>query len=85
MEDFVKELGVSEWTDEQCLGVFLNLLKDRVEIGTGFLVTEPSNFITHQVIEIKCGELTTSSGAEALEIPLQLADVGKYIPKEMMN
>lgn len=85
MKDFVTELNIPQWTNEQCFGVFLNLLASRVEIGTGFLVTEPSNFITHQTIEITCGELTTSSGPEALEIPLQVADIGKYIPKEQMN
>jgi len=59
-------------TDEECLQAVLNLLETRVSIETSFIINPDSNLITHQVLKITCGEYTTVSQPEPLEVPMKL-------------
>lgn len=59
-------------TDEECLTQFLKFLEERVTIETGFLPDDEGN-ITHQVIQVTCGEYTSVSQPEPLAVSLRLA------------
>ena len=63
-------MKIKKLSDEQCLNLFLELLKDRVELNTHFVVDDEGN-LTHQIIALSCGEYATTSQPEPLEIPLR--------------
>jgi hypothetical protein len=60
-------------TDEEVLKDVINLLETRVEINTGFIPDGESGNLTHQVLQIVCGEYVTVSAPQPLEFPLRLA------------
>ncbi len=59
-------------TDEEKLAEVIALLGDGVEVSTGFMQDENDN-ITHQVIQLKCGNLISVSQPERLDVVLRLA------------
>ena len=64
-------------TDEQALEQFLELLKTRISITTGFSESDKDGIYTHQFIRIGCGDLAVVSDPQPLELPLQLAPVSQ--------
>ena len=59
-------------TDEQRLAKLIALIDEGIEISTGFMTDELGN-ITHQVIQLKSGELVSVSQPERLDVVLRLA------------
>lgn len=64
--------NITTMTDEECLNAFLEFLKDRVTIETGFMSDEEGNF-THQIIQLGCGDYVSYSEPRPLELPLRPA------------
>ena len=59
--------------DEQCLNDFLAYLTDKINISTGFILDEESGNITHQVMQVSCGDYMSVSNPELLAAPLRMA------------
>lgn len=68
-----KELKISKMSDEDCLKKFLEFLETRVTLDTGFVTDPDTGNITHQVVQISCGEYVTVSHPEPLAIALRPA------------
>ena len=66
-------MKIKKMTDEKCLEIFLELLNDRISIETGFIKDEANDNITHQVLQITCGEYVTLSQPEQLGVVLRPA------------
>lgn len=66
-------MKIKKMTDEECLEKFLELLENRIEITTGFIRDPVTGNITHQVIQVKCGELVSVSQPEQLDVILRVA------------
>lgn len=66
-------MKIKKMTDEECLKTFLEFLSERVTINTGFVRDPESGNVTHQVIQITCGEFTTVSQPTPLEVVLRPA------------
>lgn len=59
-------------TDEERLTKVIQLIDDGIEISTGFLTDDLGN-ITHQVIQLKSGDLVSVSQPEKLDVVLRIA------------
>ena len=59
-------------TDEECLQKFLEFLSERVSINTLFVQDDADN-LTHQILQIKCGEFVSVSEPEPLAVVLRPA------------
>ena len=66
-------MKTKKMTDEEVMHKFLEMLEDRVSINTGFVKEDATGNITHQVVEIRCGEYVSVSQPEALAIKLRVA------------
>lgn len=66
-------MKLSKMTDEQCLEKFLEFLDERVSITTHFIQKDEGENITHQIMEIRCGEYVTASQPEQLSAVLRVA------------
>jgi len=66
-------LNIETMNDEECLKAFLGFLKERVGINTGFVRDPDTGNITHQVVQLTCGEYTSISEPEPLEVVLRPA------------
>lgn len=65
-------MNIEELSDEQCLKTVIEFLENRVGISTGFVPRE-DGVLTHQVVQITCGEFVTVSTPQPLEVPLRFA------------
>lgn len=61
-------------TDEECLTKFLEFLETRVSINTAFVRDDDTGNITHQIVEVRCGEYVSVSAPQPLEVALRIAD-----------
>ena len=59
-------------SDEECLQTIIQFLEDRVSINTGFVAND-EGILTHQVLQITCGEYHTVSQPQPLDMPLVFA------------
>lgn len=69
-------------TDEECLTKFIEFLDERIEINTGFVRDPETGNITHQVVQISCGDFVTVSQPEPLEMvlrPATAAEIGATV------
>ncbi len=66
-------MKIGKMTDEKCLSKFLEMLEDRVNVTTRFLVEPSSGNITHQVLQVSCGSLVSVSKPQPLEVILRPA------------
>ena len=66
-------MKIKKMTDEECLNKFLEFLNERITLNTGFVRDPDSGNITHQVVQISCGDYVTVSQPEPLDIPLRVA------------
>lgn len=67
-------MKIKKMNDEECLGKFLEFLETRVSINTGFVRDEETGNITHQIVEVRCGEYVSVSQPQPLEVALRVAD-----------
>jgi len=77
-----KETQPLATSDEETMELFLSLLNERVSIATGFVPDEETGLLTHQVLQIQCGNLTVTGAPEELAFPLTPAaarDIGVTI------
>lgn len=65
--------SVNAMSDEECLSLFLKLLAERITLNTGFIKEEDNDNLTHQVLQVSCGEFTTVSQPEELSVILRAA------------
>lgn len=66
-------MKINKMSDEECLKKFLEFLETRVSITTGFIPDEQTGNITHQVLQITCGEFVSVSQPQLLSIKLRVA------------
>jgi hypothetical protein len=66
-------MKIKKMTDEECIQKFLEFLEDRVSINTGFVRDPETGNLTHQVIQITCGDLVSLSQPQPLEVILRPA------------
>lgn len=66
-------MKLKKMNDEECLTKFLEFLNERVQLNTNFVQDPDTGLLTHQLIQITCGEFVTVSQPEPLEYPLRLA------------
>ena len=66
-------MKIKKMTDEECIQKFLEFLEDRVTINTGFVRDPETGNLTHQVIQVSCGEFVSVSQPEPIDIVLQPA------------
>lgn len=64
---------IKNMTDEECLTTFLEFLENRITFNTGFVRDPDTGNLTHQVVQITCGEMATISQPEPLEVILRPA------------
>lgn len=65
--------SIEDFSDEECMEIFLALLAERVIINTGFLKDEESDNLVHQILQVHCGDLVSVSEPEVLAVPLRPA------------
>lgn len=65
-------MKIKKMTDEECLQKFLEFLSERVSINTLFVQDDADN-LTHQILQIKCGEFVSVSEPEPLAVVLRPA------------
>lgn len=63
------EEQMQDWDDKECLRNFLRFIP-RIGIGTQFIQNDVG-FITHQVLEIQCGDQVFISHPRELDWPLE--------------
>ena len=68
MEDL--QTKIKELSDKDCLSLFIDLVKDRVQLRIGYSQDE-TGLLTHQAIIIECGEFEGMSSPERLTVPLR--------------
>lgn len=73
MKTFSKKNDISKLSDEECLTKFIEFLEDRVNVTTLFVRDEETGNLTHQVIQIRCGDFVSVSNPEPMEYALRLA------------
>lgn len=66
-------MKIEKMTDEKALTQFVDLLKTRISLTTGFIQMNKDGNLTHQFIKIKCGDLEVVSQPEELDMPLRPA------------
>lgn len=66
-----EEIELAPISDEEILKQLIDWMEDRVAISTGFIPDEDTGVLTHQILQITCGEYTTVSNPEPLAIPLR--------------
>lgn len=66
-------MKLKKMTDEECLQKFLEFLEDRVTIDTGFISDPETGNLTHQVIQVSCGDFASLSQPQPLEVVLRPA------------
>ena len=65
--------NTQEMSDQEILDFLRALFKDgRVFISSGFVVDPDTDMVTHEILNMTCGELTTSSDPILLPIRLKL-------------
>jgi len=67
-------MKISKMNDEECLTKFLEFLEERVSINTGFIRDPDTGNITHQVLQVSCGDYLSVSQPQPLENVLRLAN-----------
>lgn len=65
-------MKLHKMNDEECIAKFLEFLNERISLSSSFLIDDKDN-ITHQVLNIQCGEYVSVSEPEQLSIPMRLA------------
>ena len=65
-------MKLKKMTDEQALAKFIEFLETRVSITTGFAKTKQDGNLTHQFLQIRCGDLEVVSQPEELDVPLRM-------------
>lgn len=68
-----KNIDIESLSDEEALGLFINLLSTRVGIETAFVPDERTGDITHQIIQVSCGDYASYSQPEPLGVILRPA------------
>jgi hypothetical protein len=65
---------IEKMTDEECLEMFLHFLETRINITTHFAqLDEKDENITHQIMEVSCGDYVSTSQPEPLSVVLRMA------------
>lgn len=62
---------LNDFSDEEVLIMFNNLVETRLALETRFLAEEDSDIITHQVLTVSCGDMAVISDPAELEFPVQ--------------
>lgn len=63
-------MKIKKLTDKECLDTFIDLLTNRITLDTGFVEDDKGN-LTHQVVQVSCGEFVSNSQPEELRVPLR--------------
>jgi hypothetical protein len=66
-------LKLKKMTDEEVLNTLLEMLNDRVQMNTAFVRDQETGNITHQVVQIMCGEFVSVSKPEPLDVIMRVA------------
>jgi hypothetical protein len=63
----------NEYQDYECIQKFLEFLDERITINTAFVRDPETGNLTHQIIEISCGEMVSLSQPQPLDTILRPA------------
>lgn len=66
-------MKIKKMNDEECLKTFIDMLETRVAMNTAFVRDEETGNITHQVVQLVCGEFSSFTQPQPLANPLRLA------------
>jgi hypothetical protein len=66
-------LKIKKMTDEECIQKFLEFLDERITINTAFVRDQETGNLTHQVVQVSCGDLVSLSQPQPLEVILRPA------------
>jgi hypothetical protein len=66
-------MKIKKMTDRQCLDTVAELMDTRVGITTLFVQDKETDLLTHQILNIQCGEENLVSNPQKLEVPLRVA------------
>lgn len=77
------QFNVATLTDKEALTLFVELLKEKVKIGSAFIKDEDGHF-THQSLVIQSGDYETVTAPEAFSAPLYFVE-GKTIKSTAIN
>lgn len=75
---------VNDWSDKECMELFLALLDKRVEVATAFIQNKETALLEKQVLCISCGKIEITSEPDELPFPLKIADAND-IGRENIN
>lgn len=64
-------MNLNEMTDEQCMEVFQDLIRERIKLGTAYITDPATDLLTHQFLVIECGNLMAQSTPEKLSYHFQ--------------
>ena len=67
-------MKISKMNDKECIDKFTEMLEERVSVTTSFLQNKESGILTHQILQIECGEEQRASQPQLLANPLRIAD-----------
>lgn len=63
--------NIKDMSDEDVLALFLEILSTRVGIETAFVPDEDTGDITHQIMQVSCGNYASYSQPEQLGVVLR--------------
>lgn len=66
-------MKIKKMTDEECIQKFLEFLDERITINTAFVLDQETGNLTHQVVQVSCGDLVSLSQPQPLEVILRPA------------
>ncbi len=66
-------MKIKKMTDEECIQKFLEFLDERITINTAFVRDQETGNLTHQVVQVSCGDLVSLSQPQPLEVILRPA------------
>lgn len=66
-------MKIKKMTDEECIQKFLEFLDERITINTAFVRDPETGNLTHQIIQVSCGDLVSLSQPQPLEVILRPA------------
>lgn len=66
-------MKIKKMNDEECIQKFLEFLDERVTINTAFVRDPETGNLTHQIIQVSCGDLVSLSQPQPLEVILRPA------------
>lgn len=66
-------MKIKKMNDEECIQKFLEFLDERITINTAFVRDQETGNLTHQVVQVSCGDLVSLSQPQPLEVILRPA------------